>query len=144
MMMPGMPPGGASPEPTDNGKLIDLRDKIDNSACYARNVASGNPMTNLFIGYSRLGCKSDSDEQLIIHIEFQEFVKMHSIKLAEFNSGINPEQRPTIVKIFVNRVNIGFEDVDDFDPTQVLQLAPGDLSESSDPIALKYVLFQRV
>merc|ERR1712032_316614 len=76
--------------------------------------------------------------------EFKEFVKMHSIKLTEFNSGIDPEQRPTITKIFVNRVNIGFEDVDDFEPTQVLELAAEDLSESSDPLALKYVLFQRV
>jgi len=143
--MPGMPPGDASQqEPVDNGKLIDMSDKIEKSSCYARNVASGYPMTNLFIGDSRLGCKSDADEQLIIHIEFQEFVKMHSIKLIEFNSGIDPEQRPTIVKIFVNRVNIGFEDVDDFDPTTVLELAADDLSESSDPIPLKYVLFQRV
>jgi len=58
------------------GKPIDLRDKIDMSGCYSRNEASGFPMTNLFIGDSRLGCKSDSDEQLILHIAFNEFVKV--------------------------------------------------------------------
>ena len=63
---------------SDDGKMVDLTDKIEKSGCYARNEASGFPMSNLFIGDSRLGCKSDTDEQLIIHIEFQEFVKVTS------------------------------------------------------------------
>jgi PITH domain len=58
------------------GKPIDLRDKMDTAGCYARNESSGFPMSNLFIGDSRLGCKSDSDEQLILHIAFNEFVKV--------------------------------------------------------------------
>jgi hypothetical protein len=33
-------------------------------------------MTNLFLGDSRLGCLSDTDDQLIVHIEFQEVVKV--------------------------------------------------------------------
>ena len=61
---------------SDNGQLVDLLSKIDNSDCYARNEASGFPMTNLFIGDTRLGCKSDADEQLILHVSFQEFVKV--------------------------------------------------------------------
>ena len=59
-----------------SGQMVDLRDKIDKSNCYARNEAKGYPMSNLFIGDSRLGCKSDVDEQLILHIAFQEFVKV--------------------------------------------------------------------
>jgi hypothetical protein len=69
---------GDGPEPAgDDGKMIDLRDKIEKTGCYARNEASGFPMTNLFIGDSRLGCKSDADEQLILHIAFSEFVKVN-------------------------------------------------------------------
>jgi PITH domain len=60
----------------DDGKMIDLRDKIEMSGCYARNESSAFPMTNLFVGDSRLGCKSDTDEQLILHIAFKEFVKV--------------------------------------------------------------------
>jgi len=71
----GAAAGGAAP-PADDGKMVDMSDKIDKSGCYARNEASGFPMTNLFIGDSRLGCKSDTDEQLILHIAFQEFVKV--------------------------------------------------------------------
>ena len=74
-MFPGAAAGAATEE-KDDGKMLDLRDKIDSAASYAKNEASGFPMSNLFIGDSRLGCKSDTDEQLIIHIEFQEFVKV--------------------------------------------------------------------
>jgi hypothetical protein len=74
-MFPGAA-GAAAPEEKDDGKMLDLRDKIDSAMSYAKNEASGYPMSNLFIGDSRLGCKSDTDEQMIIHIEFQEFVKV--------------------------------------------------------------------
>ena len=67
---------GGADVATDHGQLIDLTTKIDNSDCYARNESYGFPMTNLFIGDTRLGCKSDADEQLILHVAFQEFVKV--------------------------------------------------------------------
>ena len=78
-LFPNAAGGGAPPaaEPADDGKLIELTSsKLDASDCYARNEASGFPMTNLFIGDSRLGCKSDADEQLILHLAFNEFVKV--------------------------------------------------------------------
>jgi hypothetical protein len=141
----GMPGGAVVPEGLqDDGKMISLVDQIDKSDCYARNQAPGYPMTNLFIGDSRLGCKSDADEQLIIHISFQEFVKVKSIKFVAFNNGEDPECNPSSVKLFVNRNNLGFEDIDDVEPTQVLQLTAEDLRESSEPVMTKFVKFQRV
>lgn len=68
--------GGGAAAVVDDGKMVDLRDMIDIPACYARNVSTTHPMSNLFIGDSTLGCKSDTDEQLIIHISFKEFVKV--------------------------------------------------------------------
>lgn len=69
--------GGVPPSaPADDGKMVELTRLIDSKECYARNQAPGYPMTNLFIGDTRLGCKSDADEQLIVHISFQEFVKV--------------------------------------------------------------------
>ena len=70
------PTAAAAAAPADDGKMVDLTDVIEKAGCYARNEASGFPMSNLFIGYSRLGCKCDTDEQLIIHIAFQDFVKV--------------------------------------------------------------------
>ncbi|KAG7337252.1 PITH domain containing protein [Nitzschia inconspicua] len=142
----GMPGGGAMPDAEKgDGTMIDLSSKIETSECYARNQAPGFPMTNLFIGDSRLGCKSDTDEQLIIHISFQEFVKIKTIKFVAFNNGENPEENPTTVKLYVNSANpLGFEDIDDVDPTQVFELTSEDLRESSDPLMTKFVRFQRV
>lgn len=73
--MPGMmaQTGGGDAQ---SAKMVDLIDNIEKSECYARNENPRFPMTNLFIGDTRLGCKSDADEQLIIHIAFNTFVKV--------------------------------------------------------------------
>ena len=63
-MFPSAGSGAAAAETADDGKLVDLSSMIEKSECYAKNEASGYPMSNLFIGDSRLGCKSDADEQL--------------------------------------------------------------------------------
>jgi len=144
----GLGPSGAM---ADSGaavcalpKPVDLTDKLDKTACYARNEHSRFPWTNLIIGDTRLGCKSDADEQLILHFEFNDFVKVHSIKLTEFNNGCDPEQNPTLVKIFVNRVNLGFEDIEDVDPTMTFEPTAEDLKENADSLLTQYVKFQRV
>jgi hypothetical protein len=67
---------GAAAPSSETGTMMDLGDLIDKTKCYARNEDSKFPMTNLFIGDSRLGCKSDADEQLILHIAFQEVVRV--------------------------------------------------------------------
>jgi len=122
--------------------ITDIKDMIDMPECYARNVAPGFPISNLFIGDSTLGCKSDADEQLILHIPFTQFVKIHSIQLTEFNNGSEPESRPTLIKIYANRCNLGFEDVMDVDPTHIVELdGSGSFKE---PFPLKFVKFQRV
>ncbi len=70
---------GAEPSPAEDGtKLINLSEKLDKPLCYARNENAAYPWGNLFIGDSRLGMQSDVDEQLIIHLSFQEFVKVSS------------------------------------------------------------------
>lgn len=138
-MMTGIDTNSSSAE-----QIADLSSKINKAECYSRNESAQYPMSNLFLGDSRLGCKSDADEQLIIHIAFQEFVKVHSIKFTEYNRGSEPECNPTIIKIYANRNNLGFEDIDDVDPTTELDLSVDDLRESADPILLKFVNYQRV
>ncbi len=70
------PGGGAAAEPAPAKGLINLCDMLDKPMCYARNENKSFPLGNLFIGDSRLGMQSDADEQLIIHLAFQEFVKV--------------------------------------------------------------------
>lgn len=137
--------GLAANEAADTcGKMINLIDKIEKKECYARNENSNFPWSNLLIGDTRLGCKSAEDEQLIIHFEFSEFVKVQSMKLTEFNNGAEPENNPTTIKLYVNRNNLGFESIDDYDPTTELELDPEELKENADNIMLKFVHYQRV
>ena len=72
-------PAEAAAPAKDGEDLINLGDKLDKSACYARNENSSYPWTNLFIGDSRLGMQSDADEQLIIHLTFQEFMRVRNV-----------------------------------------------------------------
>jgi hypothetical protein len=81
--MGGMPGGGGAPEKEDDGSMVNLNEKIDKTDSYARGESPGFPMSNLFIGDSRLGCKSDTDEQLILHIAFQEFVKVSEVLVVQ-------------------------------------------------------------
>lgn len=134
----------AAASENNTGRPIDLSQHIDSSKSYAKNEAAGTPMSNLFIGDTRLGCKSDADEQLLLHVEFREFVKIKAIQFVAFNNGIDPESNPSKVHLYVNRENLGFEDCDDVDPEQTLHLTAEDLKEGATPINLKYVLFQRV
>lgn len=141
----GAPAAEQAPAPAENGnKLIDLSETLDKSACYARNENAAYSWGNLFIGDSRLGLQSDADEQLIIHLEFREFVKVKSVKFTEWNRGADPDMNPVTVHIHVNRNNLGFEDIEDVDPAQTITLTSGDLQEISDAIDLYYVKFQRV
>jgi len=39
------------------------------------------PWENLFMGDDRLQLRSDTDEQLVLHLVFSESVKVHSINL---------------------------------------------------------------
>ena len=74
--------GGSAPpaeDSSDKGAYVELSGFMNNKESYAKNEASAFPMTNLFIGDTRLGCKSDADEQLILHIAFQDFVKVSMI-----------------------------------------------------------------
>jgi hypothetical protein len=140
-------PGAAAAEsaPAKDGEgLINLCDMLDKPMCYARNENTSYPLGNLFIGDSRLGMQSDADEQLIIHLTFQEFVKVKSIKFSEWNMGSNPDMNPVNVHIHINRNNLGFEDIEDVDPAQTITLTAADLQDVSDAIDLYYVKFQRV
>merc|ERR1719152_229602 len=80
--------------------------------------------------------ESDADEQLLITIAFSTKVKLQSILIA------GPEGRaPAKVKLFANRQNLGFDDVEDMRADDELELKPEQLGERVD---IKFVKFQSV
>lgn len=88
-----------------------------------------------FIGGEKLKLVSDVDEQLIIHLQFNDSVKIHSLK-------INGPQNnsPKIVKLFINcPVILDFDKVQSSAPVQIL-----DFSDNEPLKNLYYVKFQNV
>jgi hypothetical protein len=120
-------------------EVVDLSDLIDKGQCYCLNEQKSAPFANLFMGDDRLQLKSDADEQLLLHIGFQETVKLHSINFCAPPG----QEAPTLVKLFINRDSMGFSDAEDIEATQVLTLTEDDLKEDAVTL-LKFVKFQRV
>ncbi|KAE9154677.1 hypothetical protein PF006_g1339 [Phytophthora fragariae] len=117
----------------------DLKEVISTKDCYCLNEDPNKPFGNLFIGDETLQLKSDADEQLMLYIEFQDAVKVFSLNIVAPQG----EEAPRVIKLFVNRPNLGFSDAGDVEPTQTIELNGEDLLPEND-VELRFVKFQRV
>ncbi|CEG49646.1 Thioredoxin-like protein [Plasmopara halstedii] len=117
----------------------DLKDAISIKDCYCLNEDPNKPFRNLFAGNETLVLKSDADEQLLLYIEFQDAVKLFSINIVAPQT----DEAPRVIKLFVNRPNLGFSDATDVEATQTIELKKEDLVPEND-IELRFVKFQRV
>uniref|UniRef100_A0A0A8YDW1 PITH domain-containing protein n=1 Tax=Arundo donax TaxID=35708 RepID=A0A0A8YDW1_ARUDO len=121
---------------------VDLVDFIDWTGVECLNQDSSHNIANaLKQGYrddEGLYLASDSDEQLLIYIPFMQVVKLHS---ALFKGP--EEEGPKTVKLFSNKEHMGFSNVNDYPPSDSLELSSNHLVENK-PVTLKYVKFQNV
>jgi len=83
--------------------------------------------------------ESDVDEQLLISIPFNQAVKVHSMKLVAKDI----EHAPKTIKIYANRLNIGFDETDSIEETQSLELSKTNYEENAI-IPLRFVKFQNI
>ena len=119
---------------------IDLTEKIDVSkGSYGLNLENDDGIRNAFQPNAQLGVRSDADEQLLIHLEFQEAVHLTHILIEPVETERGAAERPTSVKLFKNRLSFGFDDVDSIPETQALDLSTYTPNEKS---VLNRVKFQ--
>ena len=79
---------------------------LQKSQCCCLNEDLKAPHTNLFVGDHTLPLRSDADEQLLLHLGFNQTMKLSSIIL-----GIPDNTScPKTLKLFCNQNNLGFED----------------------------------
>eukprot|EP00607_Mallomonas_marina_P002900 CAMPEP_0182430064 /NCGR_PEP_ID=MMETSP1167-20130531/36485_1 /TAXON_ID=2988 /ORGANISM="Mallomonas Sp, Strain CCMP3275" /LENGTH=144 /DNA_ID=CAMNT_0024614675 /DNA_START=72 /DNA_END=503 /DNA_ORIENTATION=+ len=109
------------------------------SACYCLNQHSSFPFTNLFVGDETLYLKSDVDHQLLIHLVFQTYVRLHAISII----APGDDSAPTGIKLFTNLSSPGFSDAEDLEPAQILNVGPDDFLPGNK-IGVKIVKFQQV
>ncbi|KAJ1653813.1 hypothetical protein IWQ61_006143 [Dispira simplex] len=101
------------------------------------NQSDAHPVANILKKDSSY-LQSDVDEQLLIHIPFNQKVRLHSLK---FMAPL--ENAPHTVRVYANRPNLNFDEVDHVQPTQVLNLTEEDYTEQT-ATALRFVRFQNV
>ncbi|KAJ2720747.1 hypothetical protein GGI07_004428 [Coemansia sp. Benny D115] len=105
------------------------------SECLNQN--DDHPLENVFTeGDSFL--ESDVDEQMVLHIAFNQTVKLHSIMIKA-----PLDKAPKSVKLFANRSDIGFDDAESAEATQELELTEENY-KSGGVVNLRYVRFQNV
>ncbi|CAG8474284.1 3551_t:CDS:2 [Paraglomus occultum] len=83
--------------------------------------------------------ESDVDEQLIISVQFGQTVKIHSLKLVPDDI----EHAPKTIKLYANRLNVGFDETNRIEATQVLTLSEKDYADKA-LVPLRFVKFQNV
>mmetsp|Transcript_38914 Transcript_38914/g.83380 ORF Transcript_38914/g.83380 Transcript_38914/m.83380 type:complete len:176 (-) Transcript_38914:261-788(-) len=121
----------------------DLVDLIDWKSVEVLNQSSEHTWENaLKKGYREsdsVYLESDCDEQILLHIPFSQQVKIHSFALHHSERDFAPSG----VKLFVNQPTIGFDEAEDFEGTQTIDLSEADVLEGN-AVALKFVKFQKV
>eukprot|EP00164_Ancoracysta_twista_P002364 GFYU01003127.1.p2 GENE.GFYU01003127.1~~GFYU01003127.1.p2 ORF type:complete len:180 (+),score=60.93 GFYU01003127.1:27-542(+) len=122
----------------------DLFDAVDFTGCEVLNQKSGQTIKSLIKNRDDdLALVSDSDEQLLISIPFQEKVKIHSLSVR----APADDSAPRTIKLFANKNSLGFDDVSDLEPVQTIVIEKDDLAAKDDNtliIPLKFVKFQNV
>ncbi|KAI1819065.1 DUF1000-domain-containing protein [Xylaria intraflava] len=120
-----------------------------------RTLFDGNKPASLDKGRSTSDSKdwveSDTDEQLMLFIPFNTTIKLHTLQITSLPPTDNDDDdetpmRPKTIKLFVNRPhNLGFDEADDMDPTQTIEIGENDWnSNGTANLPLRFVRFQNI
>ncbi|CAF2575581.1 unnamed protein product [Rotaria sp. Silwood2] len=123
--------------PTKDIGYTDLKPFIEEKSCTALNEID--KWQNAVLGNQPGMLRSDEDDpELILHIAFNQVVKIHSIAIEA------PEENgPKTVKLFLNRRAIDFNDAKTSEAVQTLQFEAKHLKDGL-PVELRFVKFQSV
>ncbi|CAF1654953.1 unnamed protein product [Rotaria magnacalcarata] len=123
--------------PTKDIGYTDLKPFIEEKSCTALNEID--KWQNALLDNQPGMFRSDEDDpELILHIAFNQVVKIHSIAIEA------PEENgPKTVKLFINRHAIDFNDAKSSEAVQTLQFEAKHLKDGL-PVELRFVKFQSV
>ncbi|KAF5599354.1 thioredoxin 1 [Fusarium pseudoanthophilum] len=131
---------------------IELRDlevlNADESAGTVRVLFDGSKPSGLGNGKgtSKDYVQSGADDQLLLYIPFQSIVKLHTLQLTSLPLKDDEDvMRPGNIHLYINRThNLDFNEADDTEPTQAIEISPEDWNEEGTvSLSLRYVKFQK-
>jgi len=114
---------------------MDLSSHVSTKECFALNASTTSPVTNLLFDNAEV-CRSDCDSQLLVTYVFTEPVKLSAVAFLPVEG-----EAPTVLKLWTNKKELGFEDVSS---TKVnFELTEGDLLKmhAGDSMQLPSVKF---
>jgi thioredoxin len=118
--------------------FMDLTSFISKAGCECLNESDDHPLEHALNpkgGY----LESDCDEQLIISIEFNQKMKIHS-----FRMNGPADKGPKNVKLFINQPHtLDFDKAEAMEPVEAFELKPEDL-EAGATVPVRFVKFQNV
>ncbi|KAJ1954937.1 hypothetical protein EC988_002158 [Linderina pennispora] len=96
------------------------------------------PLANVFKADDSV-LESDVDEQMVLHVVFNQPVKLHSLmlKCAEL------ERAPRTLRLFANRSDVGFDDAEQGSETQAVEMTE-EIYQKGGVVGLRFVRFQNV
>ncbi|KAF5582592.1 thioredoxin 1 [Fusarium pseudocircinatum] len=130
---------------------IELRDlevlNADESAGTVRVLFDGSKPSGLGNGKgtSKDYVQSGADDQLLLYIPFQSIVKLHTLQLTSLPPKDDEDvMRPGNIHLYINRThNLDFNEADDTEPTQAIEISPEEWNEGTVSLSLRYVKFQK-
>ncbi|XDG10029.1 hypothetical protein ABKA04_009644 [Annulohypoxylon sp. FPYF3050] len=144
---------------TDVSDTIDLRGlellNADESHFSVRNLLKKEKPSALSKETTTSGEKdwveSDTDEQLLLFVPFNSAIKLHTLQITSLPpSGDDDDDdvpmRPKTIKLFTNRPhNLGFDEAEDINPTQEIEIGENDWNENGTAsLGLRFVRYQNV
>lgn len=126
-----------------------LNDLVDMKKIECLNQDCEHPVTNAICNSLReaatvaddaLQSDPDVDHQLLIKVGFRLPIKLKAITIG---GNVENETAPKIVKVFQGQANMEFQDAEDQEATQVLELSASHVA-GDDPVMLRFVKFQHV
>ncbi|KAG8748282.1 hypothetical protein FRC10_007672 [Ceratobasidium sp. 414] len=138
---------GPSKDESASSKDVSLLEYLDSTQLNCLNESDTHNLKSILGNKTRNTGKSylesDSDEQLLINIYFNQSVRIRSIIIHT----VDATYAPKTIKLAINRPALGFEDVESAAEPEMAQtfdqLSPEDIANSRR-IPLRYVRFQNV
>ncbi len=89
-------------------KAVDLATFISKDGTHGLNIDPNHPFSNLDNNDSRFEVRSDADDQLLLHFQFSEKVRVTGFKIGAPDGDL----RPSNVKLFINQTSPSFSDAE--------------------------------
>lgn len=146
--LPGSASAGASSS-GDSSKLPGtqlLNSMIDLTSLECLNQDNAHPVLNAIRARDSgedealLQSDADVDPQLLIKAGFRQPVKLKAIC---FYGSSEDQTAPQVVKVFLGKTDLGFEDAQEQEATQTLQLSAAEVDQG-EAVQLRFVKFQNV